>query len=165
MFRSVVLAGARAAAYQNVPPVEHARPQKSLPLPWVMPVHPPRDRPFAIAAWETFGLSASAPCRQAAGMIALTREPVGQPEQSYQRLALVDPSAHLGHDPLDDRLRGLCREMNRRPDFSITPPPFDINQIAGHDHDFPSPLARAIGPATAQSRRSCPSSPFSASAE
>ena len=38
--------------------------------------------------------------------MAFTREPSGKPGVD-QRLALVDPPAHLGHDPLDDRLGHL----------------------------------------------------------
>ena len=59
---------------------------------------------------------------------------VGQPGID-QRLALVDPPAHLGHDPLDDRLGHLVG--NEPPpgllDHAVA---LDVDLVAADDHDF-----------------------------
>ena len=59
---------------------------------------------------------------------------VGQPGVD-QRLALVDPPAHLGHDPLDDRLGHLVGNEAAAAalDDAVA---LDVDLVAADDHDF-----------------------------
>ena len=79
---------------------------------------------------------------------------VGQPGID-QRLALVDPPPHLGHDPLDDRLGHLVGD-EAPPGALDQAAALDVDLVAADDHDFRHRGGAEQVLQRARSRRSCP---------
>ena len=74
------------------------------------------------------------PLTASGGMIALTREPSGsRASTSGWLLSIRRPTWATIRSMIDSV---TLSEMNRRPDFSITPVPLDVDLVAADDHDF-----------------------------
>ncbi len=126
------LARARPAADQHVAAVDHARPQER--------GAGPRDAFHLDQVVHGEALDGELADRQArpfgrqGGNDGVDPGAVGEPGVD-QRLALVDPAAHLGHDPLDDRLGHLVGD-EPPPGTLDHPVPLHVDLIAVDDHDL-----------------------------
>ena len=126
------LAGARAAADEDVAPGDYAARRNvaaaRLMLPISMQIVHRQPLGGELADGEARPLDGQ---RRNDGVHARA---VGQPGID-QRLALVDPPPDLGHDPLDDRLGHLVR--NESPAAALDDAvALDVNLVAADDHDF-----------------------------
>ena len=82
----------------------------------------------------TCGSVRRGPLTASGGMMALTREPSGsRASTSGWLLSIRRPTWATIRSMIDSV---TLSEMNRRPDFSITPAPLHVDLVAGHDHDF-----------------------------
>ena len=96
---------------------------------------PISTRSSIVSRWAgNFRTVSVGPLTASGGMIGVDARAVGQPGVD-QRLALVDAPAHLGHDPLDDRLGHLVGN-EAAAGLLDHARPLDVDLVAGDDHDF-----------------------------